>query len=79
VQLRELLAERDAEIAVPREQNSEIAVLREALAMLQAQVEDLAAQVKRTPATRRSRRRRTAGEAGVEVAAREVRPPAGQA
>jgi hypothetical protein len=36
VQLRELLAERDAETAVPREQNSEITVLREALAMLQA-------------------------------------------
>jgi polyhydroxyalkanoate synthesis regulator phasin len=44
--LRELLAERDAEIAVLREQNSEIAVLREALAALQSQVADLAAQVK---------------------------------
>ena len=44
--LRELLAERDAEIAVLREQNWEIAVLREPLAALQAQVEDLAAQVK---------------------------------
>lgn len=44
--LRELLAERDAEIAVLREQNSEIAVLREALAALQSQVEDLAAQVR---------------------------------
>ncbi|HEX3957804.1 MAG TPA: IS66 family transposase [Trebonia sp.] len=44
--LRELLAERDAEIAVLREQNSEIAVLRESLAALQAQVEGLAAQVK---------------------------------
>ncbi len=44
--LRELLAERDAEIAVLREQNSEIAVLRAALEALQAQVEDLAAQVK---------------------------------
>ena len=44
--LRELLAERDAEIAVLREQNSEIAVLRESLAALRAQVEDLAAQVK---------------------------------
>ena len=44
--LRELLAERDAEIAVLREQNWEIAVLRESLAALQAQVEDLAAQVK---------------------------------
>jgi transposase len=45
--LRELLAERDAEIAVLREQNSEIAVLRGALAALQSQVADLAAQVKR--------------------------------
>jgi transposase len=45
--LRELLAERDAEIAVLREQNSEIAVLREALAALQSQVADLAAQVKK--------------------------------
>jgi transposase len=44
--LRELLAERDAEIAVLREQNSEIAVLRESLAALQSQVEGLAAQVK---------------------------------
>lgn len=44
--LRELLAERDAEIAVLREQNAEIAVLREALAALQSQVEGLAAQVK---------------------------------
>jgi transposase len=44
--LRELLAERDAEIAVLREQNAEIAVLRESLAALQAQVEGLAAQVK---------------------------------
>jgi transposase len=44
--LRELLAERDAEIAVLREQNSEIAVLRESLAALQAQVDGLAAQVK---------------------------------
>jgi hypothetical protein len=44
--LRELLAERDAEIAVLREQNLEIAVLRESLAALQAQVEGLAAQVK---------------------------------
>jgi len=45
--LRELLAERDAEIAVLREQNSEIAMLREALAALQSQVADLAAQVKK--------------------------------
>jgi len=44
--LRELLAERDAEIEVLREQNLEIAVLRESLAALQAQVEGLAAQVK---------------------------------
>ena len=44
--LRELLAERDAEIAVLREQNAGIAVLREALAALQSQVEGLAAQVK---------------------------------
>jgi transposase len=44
--LRELLAERDAEVAVLREQNAEIAVLREALAALQSQVEGLAAQLK---------------------------------
>ena len=44
--LRELLAERDAEIAALREQNAEIAVLRDSLAALQAQVESLAAQVK---------------------------------
>ena len=42
--MRELLAERDAEIAVLGEQNAEIAVLRESLAALQ--VEGLAAQVK---------------------------------
>jgi uncharacterized protein DUF6444/transposase IS66-like protein len=41
--LRELLAERDAQIA---EQAAEIAVLREALAGLQSQVADLAAQLK---------------------------------
>src|SRR5277367_3685314 len=41
--LRELLAERDARI---EEQAAEIALLREALAGLQSQVEGLAAQVK---------------------------------
>jgi transposase len=46
VRLRGLLAERDAEIAALRGQNSGIAVLREALAALQSQVADLDAQVK---------------------------------
>jgi transposase len=43
--LRELLAERDAQIA---EQATENAVLREQLAVLQSQVADLAAQVRAT-------------------------------
>jgi hypothetical protein len=62
VRLRGLLAERDAEVAV----------LREQLAGLQSQVADLAARV-RANSQNSSRPPSSAGEAGAEVAAREVR------
>jgi hypothetical protein len=70
--LRELLAERDERIAG---QDAEIAVLREQMAVLQSQVADLAVQgeeelAKLWQAAVVGR----AGEAGTEVAARQVRP-----
>jgi hypothetical protein len=72
--MRELLEERNARIA---EQDAEISVLREHLAALQSQVADLAAPgaVQLAELVEAAVVGR-AGQAGAEVAARQVRPQA---